>query len=237
MSVVSLDKIENNVLDFKERDVIGYFKNNDVMLTCSILFNNYILSFNKYIYYKKNKSLFKNKLDIFRSDCEKHGIYFDDFPFVDYDHDNINDDFGNTLYIEKYSKLYHFLYLLKYILIVSLIWSFIWLIVQLLNPNMQWIVFFIFGLGNPAVVLCICGIRYIKEFISKTSLFNSYLDIREKGIIYVVNSKNYYIFYEDISKIELNKRITIYCKNGKYTIHKSKNDQYIYELIQSKIVK
>lgn len=237
VSVVSLNKIDNNFLDFKERDVIGYFKNDDIMITCSILFNNYVLSFNKYIYYKKNKNLFKNKWDMFRSDCEKYGIYFDDFPFVDYGQNSVDDDFGNTLHIEKYSKLYHFLYLLKYSLIVPLIWSFIWLIVQLLNPNMQWIIFFIFGLGMSAVVFCIYVILSIKEFISKTSLFNSYFDIREKGIIYVENSKYYRTFYEDITKIELNKRITIYCKNGKYTIHKSKNDQYIYELIQSKIVK
>ena len=43
------------------------------------------------------------------------------------------------------------------------------------------------------------------------------------------------IDYSNITEVEYNKKIILYTSIGEFTLHKTKNDQHIFELISEKV--
>ena len=124
--------------------------------------------------------------------------------------------------------------MIKYIMIVPLGWNILCLIIQLLNPEMKWAFYLIFGIGIPAFALLIVFVVMLKELLSKNSSFDSCFEIREKGIVYVNGYRSIETNFEGISNLTYEDKISFYVDNKKYTLHKSKNDKKMYELIKEK---
>ena len=126
---------------------------------------------------------------------------------------------------------------LKYTLIGPLIWNLIILLIQILNPEMKWTFYLIFGLGNTGLLIFIILIICAKDFFSKDSQFSTYLEIRKKGITYIGKSPSFYLTYDVITQIEFDKKITIICEYSKYTLPKSKDDAKIYKMLKEHLEK
>ena len=234
---ISYRDIHNDFLDLKERNVIGYIDNDNDMVKCFILLENYVLSFYSYnISNKENaeRTLLLNKVNEFKNKCELHNLYFDDFPWCDYFGVPIEERLGELVFSQKYSRIYCLLNMIKYIMIAPLGWNILCLIIQLLNPEMKWAFYLIFGIGIPVVTLLITLIVIIKELLSKNSSFDSCFEIRDKGILYVNGYRTIETNFEGISNLTYEDKISFYVNDKKYTLHKSKNDKKIYELIKEK---
>ena len=74
----------------------------------------------------------------------------------------------------------------------------------------------------------------LKELLSKNSSFDSFFEIREKGILYVNGYRTIETNFEGISNLTYDDKISFYVNDKKYTLHKSKNDKKMYELIKEK---
>ena len=197
----------------------------------------YVLSFYSYnISNKENarRTLLLNKVNEFINDCRLHNLYFDDFPYYDYFCAPIEERLGELIFSQKYSRIYGLLDMIKYIMIVPLGWNILCLIIQLLNPEMKWAFYLIFGIGIPAFTLLIAFVVILKELLSKNSSFDSCFEIREKGIVYVNGYRTIETNFEGISNLTYEDKISFYVNDKKYTLHKSKNDKKMYELIKEK---
>ena len=234
---ISYRDIHNDFLELKERNVIGYIDNDNDIVKCFILLENYVLSLYSYNISNKEKAkrtLLINKVNKFINDCRLHNLYFDDFPYYDYFCAPIEERLGELIFCQKYSRIYVLLNMIKYIMIVPLGCNILCLIIQLLNPEMKWAFYFMFGIGIPVFTLLIILVSLLKELLSKKSSFDSCFEIREKGIVYVNGYRAIETNFEGISNLTYEDKISFYVNDKKYTLHKSKNDKKIYELIKEK---
>ena len=233
---INQESIVDDVLDFKERNVIGYFYNDDEILRCIMLFNDFAVSYYEYFNFKKLKINIYNRFNKFKTECKEHNLNFDDYPWIDYEGPSV-EDLGEVLYRKDYNKVHMFWNTLKYALIGPLICNLIILFIQILNPEMKWMFYLIFGLGNTGLVIFIILIICAKNFFSKDSPFSTYLEIRKKGITYIGKSPSFCLLYEVITKIEFDKKITIICEYSKHALPKSKDDVEIYEVLKEHLEK
>lgn len=231
---ISQDSIVNDVLDLKERNVIGYYYNDEEILNCIMLFNDFVVSYHGYFNFKKLKNNIYNRFNNFKTECEEHNLNFDDYPWIDYGCPTI-EDLGEVIYRKDYNKVHMLWDTLKYAFIGPLIWNLIMLLIQILNPEMKWTFYLIMGLGNTSLVIFIILIIYAKDLFSKDSPFSTYLEIREKGIRYIGVSPSFSLTYSVITKIEFDKKITIISEYSKYTLPKSKNDEEIYKVLKDNL--
>lgn len=234
---ISYRDIHNDFLDLKEKNVIGYIDNDNDTVKCFILLENYVLSFHSYNISNKEKAkrtLLLNKVNEFKNKCELHNLYFDDFPWCDYFAVPIEERLGELIFSQKYSRIYGLLNMIKYIMIVPLGWNILCLIIQLLNTEMKWAFYLIFGIGITAFVFLITLVVILKELLSKNSSFDSCFEIREKGILYANGYRTIETNFEGISNLTYDDKISFYVNDKKYTLHKSKNDKKMYELIKEK---
>ena len=102
---------------------------------------------------------------------------------------------------------------------------------------MKWAFYLIFGIGISTFTLLIAFAVILKELLSKNSLFDSYFEIREKGIVYVNCYCTIETNFEGISNLTYEDKISFYVNDKKYTLHKSKNDKRIYELIKGNMTR
>ena len=231
------ENIADNILDLKDRNVIGYFYNDDEILRCIMLFNDIAISYYEYFNFKKLKSNIYNRFNKFKTECKDHNLNFDDYPWIDYEGPSVEESLGAVVYRKDYNKLYMLWDTLKYAHIGPLIWNFIWFLIQIFNPKMKWTVYLIMGLGCSIAVLLIILIIYIKELFSKNSLFASYFEIREKGIVYIGKCPSFTLSYDVITEIEFDKRIRIICEYSKHTLPKSRDDVEIYKVLKEQLEK
>ena len=233
---INHENIVDDVLDLKERNVIGYFYHDEDILNFIILFNDFTVSYHEYFNFKKLKNNIYNRFNSFKTECEEHNLNFDDYPWIDYEGPSV-EDLGEVLYRKDYNKVHMLWNTLKYVLIGPLIWNLIILLIQILNPEMKWTFYLIFGLGNTCLVLLIILIVYAKDLFSKDSPFSTYLELREKGITYISKFPSFSLTYDVITQIEFDKKITIICEHSKYTLPKSKDDAKIYKLLKEHLEK
>ena len=66
---------------------------------------------------------------------------------------------------------------------------------------------------------------------------HKYIEIYENGVKYQGYTTGFNIGYENITEVEYNKKIVLHTSIGKFTLHKSKNDKNIFELINQKVSK
>lgn len=232
---VNYKDINNNILDLKERNVVGYFESENDFIRCFILLKDFIITFYNL---GKDKEILIKKFEQFRMDCQKININFDGFPFIDYAEPLTEDTYGEILHKEEYGKIRACLYELRYVWISILVWNLLWLIIKLSDSGSKWAVYYIFGLGGTAFMLLIITIIFLKGVISKNSFYQAFIQIREKGLIFRFNCCTTFLSYDVISKVEKQENIIIRTTdNKKYKIYKSKNDEYVYKLILSNVGK
>lgn len=233
---INHESVVDDVLDLKERNVIGYFYNDDEILRCLFLFNNFAIGYYEYFNFRKSKNNMYNKFNKFKIECKDYKLNLDDYPWIDFEGPSV-EDLGEVIYRKEYNKVHMLWDTLKYAFIGPLIWNLVMLLIQILNPEMKWTFYLIFGLGNTCLVIFIILIIYAKDFFSKDSLFSTYLEIRKEGITYIGKFPSFCLSYDVITQIEFDKKITIICEYSKYTLPKSKDDAKIYKLLKEHLEK
>ena len=233
--VLNFKDINNNLLDLKDRNIVGYLDLGNGVIECFILLNDYVITiYNLGI----NKEKIVDKFKQLKDDFEIRNMNFDNFPFIDYAEPFTEDSYGEIIHKEEYGKIRSYLYEIRYTWIPILVWNLLWLIIKLCDSGSKWAVYYIFGLGGTAFMLLIITIIFLKVIISKNSFYQAFLQIREKGLIFRFNCCTTFLSYDVISKVEKQKNIIITTtENKKYKIYMSKNNEYIYKLILSNIEK
>ena len=233
--VVNFKDINNNLLDLKQRNVVGYVDLEKGVIECFILLNDYVITiYNLGV----NKEKIVDKFKQLIVDFETRNMNFDDFPFIDYAEHFTEDSYGEIIHKEEYGKIRSCLYELRYAWIPILPWNLLWLIIKLCDSGSKWAAYYIFGLGGTAFMLLIITIVFLKGVISKNSFYQSFIQVREKGLIFRFNCCTTFLSYDVISKVEKQENIIITSTdNKKYKIYKSKNDENVYKLILSNVGK
>lgn len=224
---IKINKVNNDILDFSERNVLGYFEDDEIMQRCDVFSENIVYSFRKYIGRNKNSN---PKITKFKKECENQGFVFDNYPLDAYWGED-EYDYGELMYSYEYKKSTFLGETCKILIPMFLVYNLLILSIQLLNPQMKWVFYFICGLGNSLLVALIALIVYL------TNNEHKYIDIYENGVKYRGYNVSFNLPYENITEVEYNKRIVLRTSIGKFTLHKSNNDKKIFELINQKVTK
>lgn len=228
--VITINKVNNDILDFGERNVLGYLENDEIIQRCFIFSEEIVYSFRKYIEPNKKSD---PKVAEFQEECEKQGFIFDKYPLDDY-FEEYEYDYGELVYSQEYGKLQQLLSIFKIIIPIFGFYNVLALIIQLLNPQMEWTLYLIFGLGIPMltslVLLIFCFVAMLRNKISGNP-DHKCIEIYENGVKYRGYNTGFDLGYENITKVEYKKKIVLHTTIGKFTLHKSKHDKYIFDLI------
>ena len=224
---IKINKVNNDIIDFGGGNVLGYLENDEIMQRCFIFSEDIVYSFRQYI---ENKKRANPKVAKFQEECENQGFVFDRYPLDDY-FEEYEYDYGELIYSYKYKKLNIFNEVFKISIPMLFLYNLLILSIQLLNPEMKWGFYLIFGLGNSILTGLIILIAALANKEHK------YIEIYENGVKYRGYNTGFNIGYENITEVEYNKKIVLHTSIGKFTLHKSKNDKNIFELINQRVSK
>ena len=224
---IKINKVNNDIIDFGGRNVLGYLENDETMQRCFIFSEDIVYSFRQYI---GNKERANPKVAKFQEECENQGFVFDRYPLDDY-FEEYEYDYGELIYSYKYKKLNIFSDVFKISIPMLFLYNLLILSIQLFNPEMKWIFYLIFGLGNSLLT------GLIMLIVALANKEHKYIEIYENGVKYQGYNTGFNIGYENITEVEYNKKIVLHTSIGKFTLHKSKNDKNIFELINQKVSK
>ena len=209
---------------------MGYLENDEIIQRCFIFSEEIVYSFRKYIEPNKKSD---PKVAEFQEECEKQGFIFDKYPLDDY-FEEYEYDYGELVYSQEYGKLQQLLSIFKIIIPIFGFYNVLALIIQLLNPQMEWTLYLIFGLGIPMltslVLLIFCFVAMLRNKISGNP-DHKCIEIYENGVKYRGYNTGFDLGYENITKVEYKKKIVLHTTIGKFTLHNSKQDKYIFDLI------
>lgn len=197
------------------------------MQRCLIFSEDIVYSFCQYI---GNKERANPKVAKFQEECENQGFIFDKYPLDDF-FEEYEYDYGELMYSYKYNTLNHFSDVFKISIPMLFSYNLLILSIQLFNPEMKWGFYLIFGLGNSILTGLIILI------VALANKEHKYIEIYENGVKYRGYNTGFNIGYENITEVEYNKKIVLHTSIGKFTLHKSKNDKNIFELINQKVSK
>ena len=224
---IKINKLNNDLLDFGGRNVLGYLENDEIMQRCLIFSEDIVYSFCQYI---GNKERANPKVAKFQEECENQGFIFDKYPLDDF-FEEYEYDYGELMYSYKYNTLNHFSDVFKISIPMLFSYNLLILSIQLFNPEMKWGFYLIFGLGNSILTGLIILI------VALANKEHKYIEIYENGVKYRGYNTGFNIGYENITEVEYNKKIVLHTSIGKFTLHKSKNEKNIFELINQKVSK
>ena len=233
---IKINKVNNDILDFGGRNVLGYLENDEIMQRCYIFSEDIVYSFRQYI---ENKERANPKVAKFQEECENQGFVFDRYPLDDY-FEEYEYDYGELIYSQEYGKLQQLLYIFKIIIPIFGFYNILALIIQLFNPQTEWTLYLIFGLGIPMFTSLIVLISYFIAMVRNkisTNPDHICIEIYENGVKYREYNTGFNLGYENIIKVEYKKKIVLHTSIGKFTLHKSKNDKNVFELINQKVSK
>ena len=224
---IKINTVNNDIIDFGGRNVLGYLENDETMQRCFIFSEDIVYSFCQYI---ENKERANPKVAKFQEECENQGFIFDKYPLDDF-FEEYEYDYGELMYSYKYNTLNHFSDVFKISIPMLFSYNLLILSIQLFNPEMKWGFYLIFGLGNSILTGLIILI------VALANKEHKYIEIYENGVKYRGYNTGFNIGYENITEVEYNKKIVLHTSIGKFTLHKSKNDKNIFELINQKVSK
>lgn len=235
---VCFDAPNLDLLDFRERNVLGYMEQDDTICRCFMFTEDIVYSLRQY---SNNRKAFMNAsscLQRLREDCEAQGISFDVHPSCDECWENLEPDYGQLLFCQPYGTLQELRSLCKPIFFGLAIYNGFWLIVQLLHPEMKWSVYYVMGLGISAVFFFTCLAVCIAEVIREKRVGKAgekKLEIYEKGIKYLGYNHSANLIYENIYSVAYKKRIIMDTAIGKIRFHKTNQDPAIYAMIAQRV--
>ena len=224
-----------DILDFEERSVIGYLESESPSRLL-IFSRDVVYCFYELLNDKKKQSEFDAAIER----ITKAGYVLDDYC-VDEDYEfDLTESLGEVIYTREYTHANWLLTNLSYIFPGLLFYNLIWLIAQLANPEMTWLVFFIFGLGTLAICLVTLLVVHFSEWLQDRkngTTEKRVLEICEEGIMYRGYNSTFSARYESIEKIEHRVCITLTIGGVKSHLHPTKADCEIYKIISGKIDK
>lgn len=224
---IKINKVNNDILDFAERNVLGYLQNDETMQRGFIFNKDIVYSFHQYI--GPNEKPDPN-VEIFKEKCEQQGFVLDYHPLDDF-FEEYEQDYGELVYSYQYKKLHQFIEIFKILIPMLFVHNILILVIQLVNQQMKWGFYLIFGLGISLFVAFVSLITALKNNEHK------YIEIYEKGIKYRGYNTGFNFDYENITKVEYKEKIILHTSLGRFTVLKTKNDKHIFELITKKISK
>ena len=238
---VEIDPASNNILDLKQRSVLGYLENMDNVHRCLMPSGYIVYGFFKFENNLRLSKKITNKIQEFQKACEQKGLLFDLFPFSD-DEDFSEDslDYGELLYSHKYSAAYPWITLFQGMMFMLILHNGLWLTFQYSNPQMKWAFYFIMGPGISLVTILIVLIAALIGFIkNKRSGYEQTrcLEIYENRLKNNGYNTSFNVDYENIIQVEYNKRIIVQTSWVKYKLHKFKDDKTAYEFIKKQLEK
>lgn len=221
---IEINRLNNDILDFKERNVLGYLQNNDVMSRCLIFDNDIVYRYYKYANNPKKTNKTMTKVATFQSECKDHGFSFEQFPLFDDDWEFVY-DYGQLLYRHEYSAFSHFLLTLKS-------FSSLFLILLIYNGSLlaqqKWMLSLIFGLSGVALLMLLVFIITLRRIQNNKETF--YFEIYEKGIKH--NSDcSFNVDYKNVRNVEYKNGIRVQAWI-KFRIPRFKDDKNAYELLK-----
>ena len=222
---VKINKTNNDILDFTDRNVLGYFEDDNTIQRCLIFNKDIVYSFYQYLGTNKKPD---PKVTKFKEECERIGFVFDNYPLDDYFEESVI-DYGELIYSYQYKKTPQLIEIFKVLIPMLFFYNLIILIIQVANPQMRWGFYLTFGLVNSLFTTLISLIATLKNNEHK------YIEIYENGVIYYGYNTCFNIDYSNITNVEYNKKIILYTSTEKLTLHKTKNDQHIFELISKRV--
>ena len=236
---IEINNSTNDILDFKQRGVIGYIENDDIMKRCLIFGNDIVYSFCKYVNTKKSQSKLADKVLLFQNKCKEFGFHFDQYPIYD-DSEEYEYDYGELLYKHKYSAINLCISMIKSFGLVFLLHNAVWGIIQLLNPQMKWFVYLVMGLGVSlcAIVLALIAaiVGYARD--KKSGHIDSKcIEIYENGLKHNGYNTSFSVNYENILVVKYDKRIIIQTTWSKFKLHRFEGDKAAYEIIKKQLDK
>lgn len=237
---VEINPVDNDVLDFKQRNVLGYLENKDNIQRCLMPCGNIVYGFFKFENHIRRSQKATNKIREFQEACEQKELFFDLFPFSDEDVAEESFDYGKLLYSHKYSVVHQWRSFFQVMTPLFLIHNGAWLTIQLLNPQMKWTIYFVMGLGGSLLLALFIMIAAVVGVVkNKRSGYaqTRCLEIYENGLKNNGYNTSFHIPYECISQVEYDKRIVIQTSFAKYKLHRFKDDKTAYELIQKQFEK
>ncbi len=237
---VEIDPANNDILDLKQRNVLGYLENEDNVHRCLMPSGDIVYGFFKFENNVRCSKKATNKIQEFQEACEQKGLLFDLFPFSDEDISEDSFDYGELLYSHKYSTAYPWITFFQGITFFLILHNGAWLTFQYLNPQMEWTIYFVMGLGVSSLVLLFAIIATVVGVIkNKRSGYEQTrcLEIYENRLKNNGYNTSFNVDYENIIQVEYNKRIIIQTSCAKYKLHKFKDDKTAYELIKKQLEK
>ena len=213
---------ESDILDFKDRGVIGYLeKDTDARL---LIFGKNV---GYYCYAPKDYSELKVTIDKLCS----MGYSFDEY-FTEFDEDDPG-DLGEVIYSQRYTRKSQLLQIASYTPIL-IIYNLFMLLVQALNPDMDWIIYYVFGPGVSAAALIMVLIAVLVDYRrgKKANIKDEkLLEIRENGIRYNGFNGAFSAKYDNVSQVKHRLFITLKAYGERQILHPTRKDKEIYKLI------
>ncbi len=236
---IEINNSINDILDFKQRNVLGYIENDDVMQRCLIFSNDIVYSFCKYVNSRKRQNKLADKVLLFQNRCKEYGLHFDQYPLYD-DFDEYEHDYGKLIYKHKYSTIHQWRLMIQILIPILLFNNGIWVIIQLLNPQMKWTMYLVMGIGAS---LCVSLLVLISSLIGYTRDKKSgysdskCIEIYENGLKHNGYNISFNFDYQNILAVEYKKRIIIQTTWSKFKLYKFKDDKVAYEIIKNQLNK
>ncbi len=236
-NIIRVDKVNTEILDFGKRNVLGYLEIDDIIIRIFIFAEDIVFSTLKYADNRMFPKL-TDKAKSFQQEGEKRGYRFDTFPWDEEHFVSTVPDYGELIYREKYGVAHALCFSLRFLIPIIFANNLVWSIIQLLIPEMKWIIYCVFGVGVSLIVFLLCVLMVIYNGIKAKRQVDPperHLGIYENGIKYNGYDVGFEAGYNSISKIEFKKRIIIHAHGMKFTLHRSKHDNIIYELINQRV--
>ncbi len=225
---IKFDALNQDVLELKERNCIGYCEEKDHLARCCIFLKDRVVTVKKY-YGQRNTSKIRF-IQPLREALKGKGWTFDEIPFIDWGEPPIEEELGEVEYKETFKKGVGFWWTLKRALIGFAIYLLLWLCLQSSDLRMEWSAWVV------GVILPAWGVL-IALFAAWKNGSVYYFEMREKGFVGYAFGKSVRIGYEGIQRVECGKRVTAYTLTQKFVFPKLKDEKRVVEIFSAKGVK
>ena len=220
---------------FDDKKTLGYIENDDALQRCVIFSKDIAYEYGGHFWSKQKTKQAGETLQQLQDYCCEHGYLFEKYPwFDDYDWEQREQDYGQLLYSKKITRKNQLPDLLWPLVIMMLSNNAIWLLIQLTNPQMDWIIYLIAGVGVSILLAILFFIaQLIVLVIDKVNKQQQekVVEIYERGIKCNTYNAMFNLDYGNITKIEYKNRIIVHTTWDKFKLEKFKDDKTAYKIL------
>ncbi len=231
---IDMNTVDNEVLAFKENNIIGIINYSEHNGSYDFIDNKAVQNLRYYKRKTETEEAYKLRFYKLKNILEQKNYRFheNDYEGGIWGDEEYEQRYGENLLTIDYSPRLIWFDNVEKILVISFGYLALWFVLKILNEGLEWIIFYIFGLGFSL---------YMIITVTIASFFNNkrvktQLRIYRDHIMMTGNFKNFSINTNDIVDVfEKRNKIYICTKNGKKhkIITTSENRKQIYEVIKS----